>query len=88
MTSTTLTVKGQVTVPIDIRNALHIKNGDKVAFVLDGDKAVMLPLKGDIFSLRGTFKKFVQGKRFDPKTVRSLTKRHMAEQYVTHRHGK
>lgn len=88
MTTTTVTVKGQITIPKDVRTALHMKNGDKVAFILDGDKAVMVPLKGDIFSLRGVFKKFVQGKRFDPKTIRSLAKRHIGEQYVAHRHGK
>lgn len=34
---TTMTRKGQVTVPAEIRRALGLKRGDKVVFVLDGD---------------------------------------------------
>ena len=33
--STTVTRKGQVTVPAEIRRALGLKRGDKVAFILD-----------------------------------------------------
>ncbi|HYU17829.1 MAG TPA: AbrB/MazE/SpoVT family DNA-binding domain-containing protein [Chloroflexota bacterium] len=36
---TTVTRKGQVTVPIEIRRALGIKQGDKVAFVLENGGA-------------------------------------------------
>ena len=36
---TTVTRKGQVTVPVEIRRALGLKEGDKVIFTLDGNEA-------------------------------------------------
>jgi AbrB family looped-hinge helix DNA binding protein len=44
---TVVTRKGQVTIPADIRRALGIKEGDKVAFVLEDDQ-VKLTRKGSI----------------------------------------
>jgi len=35
---TVVTRKGQVTIPADIRHTLGIKEGDKVAFVLERDQ--------------------------------------------------
>jgi AbrB family looped-hinge helix DNA binding protein len=37
--ATTVTTKGQVTIPIEIREALGIEPHDKVEFVLDGNGA-------------------------------------------------
>jgi AbrB family looped-hinge helix DNA binding protein len=39
----TVTRKGQVTVPIEIRRALGIKRGDKVAFTLEDGQAKLRP---------------------------------------------
>ncbi len=36
-----LTVKGQVTIPKDVRDALGLKAGDPVAFERDGDRAFL-----------------------------------------------
>jgi antitoxin PrlF len=44
---TVVTRKGQVTIPADIRRALGLKEGDKVAFVLE-DKQVKLTKKGSV----------------------------------------
>jgi antitoxin PrlF len=44
---TVVTRKGQVTIPADIRRVLGIKEGDKVAFVLEDDQ-VKLTRKGSI----------------------------------------
>jgi antitoxin PrlF len=44
---TVVTRKGQVTIPADIRRALGIKEGDKVAFVLEDDQ-VKLTRKGSV----------------------------------------
>ena len=40
-----ITFKGQVTIPKDIRNALAIKEGDSVIFIVEGDHAVLKPIK-------------------------------------------
>jgi AbrB family looped-hinge helix DNA binding protein len=44
---TVVTRKGQVTIPADIRRALGIKEGDKVAFVLE-ENQVTLTRKGSV----------------------------------------
>lgn len=37
-----ITSKGQITIPVAIRKALGVKDGDKVLFVQEGDKIVMM----------------------------------------------
>lgn len=33
-----ITTKGQITIPVEIRKKLHLKPGDKVLFVEEGDR--------------------------------------------------
>lgn len=40
-----VTFKGQVTIPIDVRKALAIKEGDSVIFMVEGDHAILRPVK-------------------------------------------
>jgi antitoxin PrlF len=51
----TVTTKGQVTIPKQIREALNISPNDKVDFVQEGEKIVMIPLK-PLQSFRGAVK--------------------------------
>lgn len=44
---TVVTRKGQITVPAEIRRALGIKKGDKVAFVMEDDQVRLVP-KGSV----------------------------------------
>lgn len=37
-----VTSKGQVTIPIAIRNMLGIREGDKILFIEDGEKVVLM----------------------------------------------
>lgn len=37
-----ITEKGQITIPVDIRKKLKLKGGDKVVFIEDGDKIIMV----------------------------------------------
>ena len=37
-----ITSRGQVTIPIDIRKKLGVKEGDKIVFLEDGNKIVMM----------------------------------------------
>ena len=62
--------KGQITLPKDVRDALNIKQGDRVYFVADGDRAIMVPLKGDFWTLRGVLRKHAPGRKLDWKTMR------------------
>jgi AbrB family looped-hinge helix DNA binding protein len=58
MTAATLTSKGQLTLPKDVRTALGVGPGDRVDFVRmeDGNFAVM-PATRSVMSLKGLFKK-------------------------------
>lgn len=41
--SSTISSKGQVTVPRDVRNRLGLKPGDRIEFVLDKDRTTIRP---------------------------------------------
>jgi len=45
MNKAKITFKGQVTIPKEIREALTIQVGDTVIFEVEGDHAVLKPLK-------------------------------------------
>jgi AbrB family looped-hinge helix DNA binding protein len=49
----TVTSKGQVTIPKEIRDLLHIRSNDKVDFVLDGERVLLTPVK-TLLNLRGS----------------------------------
>jgi antitoxin PrlF len=48
----TVTSKGQVTIPKEIRDLLHIRSNDKVDFVFDGQRVLLAPVK-TLLDLRG-----------------------------------
>jgi antitoxin PrlF len=43
MSTATVTSKGQVTIPADIRRALHIESGDQLFFMVEGERGVLMP---------------------------------------------
>ncbi|HLV89165.1 MAG TPA: AbrB/MazE/SpoVT family DNA-binding domain-containing protein [Candidatus Sulfotelmatobacter sp.] len=45
--SSSVTSKGQVTIPQEIRNRLGLSTGDRVDFVIEGDRTVIRPSRGD-----------------------------------------
>lgn len=51
----TVTSKGQVTIPKEIRDRLHIRSNDRVDFVMDGDRVLLVPVK-TLLDLRGAVK--------------------------------
>jgi AbrB family looped-hinge helix DNA binding protein len=72
---TTLTRKGQVTVPVEIRRALGLKRGDKVVFTME-DGTVRLARTGSVVErTRGVFKSHLP-----PLTPREM--REFAEQAI------
>ena len=42
--SSTVTPKGQVTIPKNVRDTLGIKAHDRVFFIVDGDRAIVRPI--------------------------------------------
>ena len=54
LAASTLTRKGQTTIPIKVRNHLKLRPGDKIEFVIQKDgKVVMTPKNIDIRELAG-----------------------------------
>lgn len=57
MSIATLTTKGQVTIPKDVRERLGLRAGDRLEFVVEGDGAVRMRRRTtDLLSLVGTLK--------------------------------
>ena len=50
-----ITVKGQVTIPKKVREALSIKEGESVMFQIEGDHAVLKPIKNSLQNFYGAF---------------------------------
>ena len=60
----TLTSKGQVPIPKAVRDALHLRSGDRLDFILEADGTVrVLPITGSVKRLKGIL----------PKPLRALT---------------
>jgi antitoxin PrlF len=55
MPTSTLTSKGQITLPQAVRRALGLESGDKVDFVAVEGGYKLVPLRKDIRSLKGRF---------------------------------
>lgn len=54
----TLTSKGQTTIPKDIRERLHMKAGDRMTFTLMPDGTVLLRIKNkSVMSLAGSLRR-------------------------------
>lgn len=54
MATATITAKGQITIPKEIRDALALQFGDQVIFVQEGDRVFLLPVRRKgIAQLRG-----------------------------------
>jgi len=60
----TLTSKGQVTIPKAVRDALHLRTGDRLDFILEAGGTVrVLPITGSVKRLKGML----------PRPARALT---------------
>ena len=59
MSEATLTSKGQITIPVDIRTDLSLNTGEKVVFTtLDNGTVIMRPKNKSILELRGMLSEF------------------------------
>ena len=54
MPTATVTSKGQITIPREVRDHLHVGTGDKIDFVIEANGAVRIsPLVGSVRELYG-----------------------------------
>ena len=58
MTTATLTTKGQITIPIDVRQRLGLDTGDRIEFVeIEKGLFAIKPANDDVRSLKGLLRK-------------------------------
>lgn len=63
---TTVTKKGQVTIPQVVREKLQINYGDKIEFVFDEKGQVFLkPVKSDLDAVYGALENYKTGEGFE-----------------------
>ncbi len=54
MITVTVGKRGQITLPSAIRQQMGIRDGDRVALALEGERIIMLPLSKTLLELRGS----------------------------------
>lgn len=74
----TLSTKGQVTIPKEIRNVLKIHSGDMVDFVIDkGEVKLKVVKKAHAKAIAGSLNKYARNSYSD-REIRDATKRKVA----------
>lgn len=80
-----LTSKGQMTIPKEVRKALNLKPLERVIIVVEGNHAVVKPLRGNILDIGGSIKVSGKEKPVDFHKVREEVKRKIAKRAATGR---
>jgi len=79
MPVSTLTSKGQMTIPKEVRNALKLKSSEKIIIVVEGDHAVIKPLRGNIMDIGGSIRIPDREKPVDFHKVRGEVRKRVAK---------
>ncbi len=56
MQTSTMTTKGQITIPAAMRKRLGLRRGDEVAFTIEDNKVVITPVQKDLEAAFGMVK--------------------------------
>jgi len=78
-----LTSKGQMTIPKEVRKALNLQPSEKVIIVVEGNQAIIQPLKGNLLDIGGSVKITDREKPVDFKKVREEVKKRVAKKVAT-----
>jgi len=81
----TLTPKGQMTIPKEVRDALNLKPSEKVIIVVEGSHAIITPLRGNILDLGGSVKIPDKEKPINFHKIREEVKKKVAKRAATGR---
>jgi len=74
-----LTSKGQMTIPKEVRNALNLKPSERVIVIVEGDHAIIKPLRGNILSIGGSIRISDKKKPIDFHKVREEVRKRVAK---------
>lgn len=78
-----LTSKGQMTIPKEVRKALNLKSSGKVMIVVDGDQAIIRPLKGNILDIGGSIRITVKEKPADFRKIREEVRKKITKRVAS-----
>jgi AbrB family looped-hinge helix DNA binding protein len=74
-----LTSKGQMTIPKEVRKALNLRPSERVIVVVEGNQAILKPLRGNLLDLGGSVKIPGKEKPIEFRKVREELKKKMAK---------
>jgi len=78
-----LSSKGQITIPKEIRKALNLRPSEKVIIVVEGNRAILQPLKGNLLDIGGSVKISDREKPIEFKKVREEVRKLVSKKIVT-----
>jgi AbrB family looped-hinge helix DNA binding protein len=78
-----LSSKGQMTIPKEVRKALNLRPSEKVIIVVEGNRAILQPLKGNLLDIGGSVKITGREKPIEFKKVREEVKKRVAKKIAT-----
>jgi AbrB family looped-hinge helix DNA binding protein len=78
-----LTSKGQMTIPKEVRKALNLRPSEKVIIVVEGNRAILQPLRGNLLDLGGSVKIPDREKPIEFRKVREEVKKRVAKKIAT-----
>ena len=76
MLATRVGRRGQIVLPKEVRMKIKVAEGDRIAFVIDGEQVVIKPITHSLLDLRGRIR--VSGKQ-DFDSIRNQVKRKRAQ---------
>lgn len=79
MPTAVITSKGQMTIPKEVRKRLNLKPSEKVIIVVEGDQAVIKPLRGNILDIGGSIEIPKKEKPIDFRKVREQVRKRVAK---------
>jgi len=80
MLQSTITSKGQTTIPKEIRELLKLKPNDKLYYIVEKSKVTLKPIHGNILELRGSVTPKESATDFDE--IRKITRKAVSKKIV------
>ncbi len=75
----TITSKGQITIPRNIREALGLNAGDRLSFQIDQEHNLLLKRRGKYPSLAGILQEYGKGVTLSEDDIRNAVSQALAE---------
>ena len=78
-----LTSKGQMIIPKEVRKALNLRPSEKVIIMVEGNRAILRPIRGNLLEIGGSIKIPDREKPVEFKKVREEVVKRAARKIVT-----